>query len=237
MKPEFEGVPQYLRLSAGGSRARLAILREECAHAKATNKPPSLTPADWRAARSWGFHNWRTAYMAGLHQGMNDNTPIWVSHGGEQFRGEKFAHECEGGPDHTGWFTMEHGETWRDGTGLARGIVARLPHGRFIAGYWWGDNGERVYFPDIYTEESEAARAADSHAERFADSAREDNAKWNAARELESEIEEKQSRLCECFGLRNHRKLGARMRDELRELVETLRGMRQRYETEFADYH
>jgi hypothetical protein len=239
MKPEFQDIPDYLRLVAGGSRARLAILREKVAHVRATNKSPSMTPADWRAARAYGFHNWRAAHGAGLWQGETgegcDKSAMWYSHAGEQFRGERFADECEGGPDHRGWFTQADGTTYKDGTGLARGIVARLPHGRFIAGYWSGDNGERVYLPEVFTEEREAARAADGHAESFADMAREDNEKWEAARELESETEDAEKRLRECLALR-HRACTAYVREEARELIETIRGNRARLAGEFADY-
>lgn len=239
MKPEFSDTPDYLRLSNGGARARLAILREKAAHAKATNKPPSLTPASWREARAYGFHNWRAAHAAGLWQGFNGEgrgrVATWHTHAGEQFRNERFAHDCEGGPDHTGWFTQADGATYRDGTGLARGIVGRLPHGQFIAGYWWGDNGERVYFPDVFTDESDAARMADQHAERFADDAKADNEKWEAARDVERETEDAEKRLRECLAMRNRSCLSY-VRDEARELIETIRGNRARLAGEFANY-
>lgn len=90
---------------------------------------------------------------------------------------------------HTGWFTFEDGTTYKDGSGKARGIVVELPaapgfpSGRFLAGYYyWGDNDERVLWPELYADPDDCARAADSHAEQFADVQREDNARWNAAR-------------------------------------------------------
>jgi hypothetical protein len=220
--------PVYLRLSIG-ARARLAALRK-------------ANPADWRKARSWGFHNWQAAHGAGLSRGYNgeglSRTPVWYSHTGPNFRNERKADECEGGPNHNGWHTEHDGTTSKDGFGLAWGIVARLPHGRFIAGYQWGDNDERVYFPEVYTEEREAARAADGHAESFAEVCREDSERFNAARELESDIEEKLDRLRECLALRNSKApcLTTDYRDEAQDLIQEIRKARETLAEDFADY-
>lgn len=234
MKKEFEGVPQYLRLANGGSPARLAILREMSARAKADKLPPSRIPADWRAAREWNFTNWRAAYCAGLNPGFNGDgfsrKAVWYSHGGEQFRGEKFADQCEAGPDNTGWYTDMHSD------GLARGIVARLSHGRFIAGYWWGDNGERVYFSQVFTDESDAARMADEHARVFAEGQQEDNAKFERAKEIEGEIEQAACELGRQFALRHHYKFRADARESIPDLLETVREKRAELARDYSDY-
>ena len=71
-----------------------------------------------------------------------------------------------------GWYTDG------DQNDTAIGIVARLPHGRFLAGYRWSANDERVYFPQVFDDESDAARMADEHARVFAESAREDSERF-----------------------------------------------------------
>lgn len=67
--------------------------------------------------------------------------------------------------DHRGWFTDEYG----DGDKI-RGLVFRLPHNRgFLAGWSMGESmcGEVDY--TIYDDEVQAARNADSMAERVAE--------------------------------------------------------------------
>lgn len=216
---KFEA-PDYLRLVAGGSRYRLMRLKDRTT-AHNQNRPPSTQYASWRDARSWGFHNWASAYAA-FSAGQQNGVPVWVTHCGEYFRDERFADECEGGPGHRGWYTNADCATYRDGSGKARGIVARLPHGRFIAGYWWGDNGERVYFPEVFTDESDAARMADSHAESWADICREDSERYDAMCEAENKVEEKLYKLQESFALRHKSRFGGfdRVRDSIEELRE-----------------
>lgn len=221
--------PQYLQLTQGGTSARMASLKSIAAK----------SPADqtWRKVRAYGFNTWAAAYGA-MDQGFNGTdahkVPVWYCCTGEQFRGENFAdHIRETG--NRGWYTNADGETWRDGSGLARGIVGRLTHSRFIAGYHWGDNDERVYFPEVFTDENDAARAADSHAESFAETCREDNAKFNAARDLETENENAFTRLRECITLR-HSKCMAYVRDEIPDLIETIRANRETLKTEYAEF-
>lgn len=212
---------------------RLAMMRAAFEnHAKRyPHCPEYAKPSSWRAIRAYTFSSWRAAFCDGLNAGFNDGSPVWYSHGGEQFKREQFADV-----DHNGWYTNEEGETARDGSGLARGIVVNLSHGRFIAGYWWGDNGERVYFPEIFTDESEAARHADYLAERFAENARDDNAKYNEARRLEDESEEKRERLAECLALAriNHKREA--MREEARELIARIREIRETLKSDFSAY-
>lgn len=163
---------------------RLQMMREAFANhgKKYPHCPDHAKPQTWRNVRAWGLHSWESAFCT-----LDQAPGQWYAHTGPQFRDECFADEMTDSPiDHTGWHTMANGETFKDGTGLARGIVARLPHGRFIAGYWWGDNGERVYFPEVHTCPRDAARAADSHAETFADSAREDSERFNRMQDAES---------------------------------------------------
>lgn len=175
---------------------------------------------------------------ADLDEGFNYKTPVlYTFH--DQF-GEQFAHEIVR-MDHTGWFTNEHGETYRDGGGLARGIVASFdprpgfPNGWFIAGYHCGDNDERVWFLDVFDSAEDAARMADVHARVFAEAQREYNAKWNKAREIETDIELDKHRLIECIALR-HKKCMGYVRDEITRLIESIREKRETLRVEYADY-
>ena len=65
-----------------------------------------------------------------------------------------------------GWYT----DSYQDETAV--GIIASLPHGRFIAGYRWTSNDERVYFGEVFANEDDAARMADEHARVFAENCR-----------------------------------------------------------------
>lgn len=169
---------------------RLAMLRAAFAgHAKKyPHCPEPAKPKSWRDIRRTNYKS-VSAYCGALSQGFNVagnyKTPIWYSHTGEQFRDERFCDDAAR-IEHTGWHTCTEGRE------KARGIVARLTHGRFIAGYHWSSNDERVYFPEVFDDETEAARAADSHAEAFAESAREDSERFNAMQDAENETEEKE---------------------------------------------
>lgn len=219
---------------------RLALMRQSFAQhsTKYPHCPEHLKPASWRDSRGYTLKNWRAAFCYGLNPGFNGEgfarVPVWYSHGGEQFRGEAFAHDCEGGPDHTGWHTNHDGATYRDGSGLARGIVGRLPHGRFIAGYWWGDNGERVYFAEIFDNERDAARAADSHAESFAEECRDDSERHDAMRDAEDEEQTARDAAMRAIQARNvsawHREQARDKIQELRDARETLKERTETYE-------
>lgn len=204
---------QAYQLNAGGTRARMAILRMIAAgSANNRNESTRLQPGDWRGARHWKLNTWRDAYGAGIHQGKGQ----WYSHGGEQFRDERDAQDVAS-LGHTGWFTDIHQEE------MAAGIVARLSHGRFIAGYRWTSNGERVYYPEVFDDEEEAARAADGHAENFAESAREYDERFNAMADAEGHAEEAAESLGHAFKARN---VSEWHRDDCREKLDALREAR-----------
>ena len=117
---------------------------------------------------------------------------------------------------------------------MAIGIVASLSHGRFIAGYWWGDNGESVIWPELYKDETEAALAADSHAESFAESAREDSERFDAMQDAERETEEKEQEFKLAFMARHvsadHAELARDALDELRSARDVLASATADYE-------
>lgn len=200
------------QLRPGGARARLAVFRAIAADSvNNRNESTRLRPDDWRAARNYSMGSYAAAYCHGLDAGKQGNTPTWYCHTGENFRGEK---DAEGG-----WYT--------DGEGFdsAIGIIARLTHGRFLAGYRWTSNNERVYFPDIFTDESDAVRMADEHARVFAESAREDSERFNAMCLAELDAEEKLLEVQKSFALRHRAKFGGP--DRVREAIEALRKARE----------
>ena len=214
--------PEYFNLAIPAPK-RLAMMRAEFeAHAnKYPHCPESARPKTWRDIRGT-THKDLSTYIGGLSQGSNDSDSVWYYHTGAQFRDERFADECDGGPNHIGWFTDRHGDE------KARGIVGRLPHGRFIAGYWWGDNGERVYFPEVFDDETEAAQMADEHARVFAEHAYQDNARFEAMQDAESGCEEKLLEVQKAFALRHDWRFGGTERvthaiEELRTAREELR--------------
>ena len=212
---------EYLNLKIGAAR-RLGFLRN--AAKRHNEKFPSGSAATWRTVR------YATLTQPGhLAQGMNGCAPIWYAHTGAAFPRETYADLCAEGPDHRGWFTDAECDE------KARGIVVRLPHGKFIAGYDWDCNGERVYFPEIFDSETDAAHQADGHAESFADDCREHDAKYREAQNLQTEAEDMAQQLAEKMALRNYRRFPD-AREEARELLTELRELRQRLRDEFADF-
>lgn len=224
---------QAYQLKKGGTRARLAILRMIAADsAKNANPHTRLEGAhEWRKARSYTLGNYQVAYCSDLNSGFEGEgftrSAVWYSHTGPNFRDEMYCHEVEGEIDHTGWFT----DTFQDS--MARGIVARLTHGRFIAGYEWDSNGERVYFDAVHDNERDAALMADEHARVFAESAREHDEKYQAAKKIEENIEGAFVRLRECLALR-HKKCMSYIRDEALTRVNEIRHLREQLSTEYA---
>ena len=212
---------EYLNLKIGAAQ-RLGFLRN--AAKRHNEKFPSGSAATWRTVRYATLK-----HPGGLSQGMNGGAPIWYAHAGAAFRREKYADECYQGIRHEGWFTDA------DCAGKARGIVVRLPHEKFIAGYEWEDSGERVYFPELFDDPTEAARRADGHAESFANDCREHDAKYREAQNLQTEAEAMAQQLAEKLALRNDPRFPD-AREEARELLTELRDLRQRLRDEFADF-
>jgi hypothetical protein len=220
---------QAYQLRKGGAPARLAILKMIAVDSvNNSNEHTRLTPGDWKGARNYTLESYASAFRHELDQGLQDGEPVWYSHGGEQFRGERFADECEGGPDHTGWYTDG------DCSESSRGIVGRLNHGRFIAGYHWYSNDERVYFPQVFYSERDAARASDSHAERFADYAREYSERFDAMRDAETARDDARHDFLYAWKARHvsedHRETAREAIETLREAIETLKDATADYE-------
>lgn len=174
----------------------------------------------WRDVRFSTFKS-----CSDIGQGLNDKKPIWYVNPCKDgyFNREKFADEIVDFR-HTGYYTDV------DCNEVAKGIVVSLPHGKFIAGYYWSSNDERVYHPELYRDEESAAHAADSIAEHFADKARDDDEKYQAARELESDIEDELSELGKLYALRHHPRFGDK--DAIADLIESIRDKRETLATD-----
>jgi hypothetical protein len=223
--------PAYLNLNLTAAR-RLSDLRIQAQKLLSV----SGNAATWRDVRKYGLHNWAPAF-GDLSQGFDgsnerNKVPVWVTFTGEKFRSECYADQCENAPryvkENLGYFTDDFfGET-------ARGIVGRLTHGRFIAGYEWSCNGERVYFGEVFAEEREAAQRADQSAESFAEVEREHAARYSAAQALEDDNERYLTRLRECLALRNH-ECFLHVRDEISGLLESIRINRETLRDDYAD--
>lgn len=146
---------------------RLAMMRKAFAeHAfKYPYCPETIKPRSWRDIRRTTYGSVE-AYCGCLGQGLNGKgTVVWYTYQGPYFRHERDAHDIVR-MRHKGYYTSSH---WDE---LAFGIVASLPHGRFLAGYRWDSNDERVYFPEVFDNREDAARMADEHARVFAESVR-----------------------------------------------------------------
>jgi hypothetical protein len=206
--------------------ARLALFR---------NLAESYTSKDWRTARAY-MHAPDTS---ALSQGFNTENPgtpyerrrpVWTTFCGTQFRDEEFADKWDDVRiDHSGWFSDA------DCSRTVRGVVARLTHGRYLAGYYSSDNGERVYLAGVYDDVRTAADAADNEARRIAEDEREYSERWDAAHELDRDIKECAVEVARLFAIRNHRTLGEDAREALAHAVEKLREMRERRNAEFSD--
>lgn len=219
---------QAYQLRNGGTPARLAILRMIAADSVNNFNPHTrLDPEDWRKARTSTLKSYATSFGA-LDQGSQGNTPIWYCHTGPQFRNERDACDIVRSLPN-GWYT----DTYCSDTAI--GIVGMLTHGRYIAGYRWTSNDERVYFPEVFTDENDAARMADEHARVFADNARDDSERFNAMQLEELNVELRTEELQKSIALRHRAKFGGKARviehiQQLREARETLASATKAYE-------
>ena len=212
------------QLLSGGSLARLAVLRKVAADSvNNRNESTRLNPADWRKARAYKLNTYDGAFCQSLYQGIDQ----WYTHGGKQFRNEKDAHEVISRLPR-GWYT----DGFCDDTAI--GIVGRLSHGRFIAGYRWTSNDERVYYPEIFTDETDAARAADGHAESFAESSREDSQRFERMAQAEDDVSDKILALEKAIVLRHLLKFGGV--DRVIDAISELRKAREESADATADY-
>jgi hypothetical protein len=198
---------------------RLAMMRAafDGHAAKYPHCPEHVKPKSWRDIRGWSLGSYEAAFCT-LSSGAAGE---WYSHAGPEFRNERDAGDIVkrlGGH----YTDVDCHET-------AVGIVARLTHGRFIAGYRWASNGERVYFSDVFTNEDDAARTADEHARIFAESARDDDERFNDMQNADDALETLR-------GVWALRRTGRRDSDDVREAIEALRNARETLKQATAVY-
>lgn len=136
---------------------------------------------------------------------------------------------------HKGWFTDPDGVTFKDGTGLVRGIVAQLPHGRILAGYCL-DGHNYVWYHQIYTDLDDAAHEADSLAENLAEDEREYQTKYREADSLRESIEDDKIEAGKNFALRHHKVYGFGCKVEVQALVSKIREAQHKLETEYKEF-
>lgn len=171
-----------------------------------------------------------------ISYGPSDDGCRWVEHPDDGLRRVGKAHDLAR-IDHTGWFMNE----FQDET--AWGVVYLLPHGRFVPGTEdsYDTDGVRLDFSDIHYAACDAARAADTLAERLAEVEREYQRVETAKMRIEDigqEIKDHRAAVLElCRGIRASvmadsvcvaiRKVIRQYRREVRELYrerEALRG-------------
>jgi hypothetical protein len=215
---------EYFNLSIPAPR-RLAMMRADFAGhaAKYPHCPEHVKPSTWRDVRRWGLHNWQSAFVA-----LSAGAGQWYSHTGPEFRNEVDAYEVTDERDRGYYTDVDCHDT-------AIGIVASLTHGRFIAGYRWTSNDERIYFPQIFDDRGDAARMADEHARVFAESARDDSERYEAMTLAELDLETQTEELRKSIALRHRAKFGGfeRVRtyvEKLRQARETLADATRAYE-------
>lgn len=92
---------------------------------------------------------------------------FYLNDAGQPFERWVWCDDINPGIRETGWFCDAHGDQ------TIRGIVAQLPHGRFLAGWAMGEGMAAEVDSDVYTCPLEAARAANDAAERAAERERE----------------------------------------------------------------
>lgn len=121
---------------------------------------------------------------------------------------------------HTGWFldACQNEE--------ARGVVVRLPHGRFLAGFEDGRGSWRCA-GQLFDTPEDAAHDADEQARIYAEAEFEYNEAWQEGAILSDVIEKKKNDVVELFSARHNK----RVRSDIRETIAYIRA----FEVEFKD--
>jgi hypothetical protein len=185
-----------------------AEAQREAADATASRNPSAQSWGPYLQSLTTAAHKARTAKAdamarAGLFHSGPDSWRIWpAASRSEDGTALHLAHESGLGAVRAiveadsvvkslpgGWYDNPHGESFKDGSGLIFGVVASLPHGRFLAGWQAGgcDGGPtlstRIFGgPGHDPEDSaeDAARYADGMAERVAEDERAYREGWEA---------------------------------------------------------
>ena len=98
----------------------------------------------------------------------NNGRGFYLGGTGQPFTRWQWADEVDGARiDHRGWFCDDECDQ------TIRGIVAALPHGRYLAGWAMGEQMAASIGATVYTDAVEAAQAADEEARIAAERERE----------------------------------------------------------------
>lgn len=200
----------YLNLAIGAP-ARLQALK------RAASQRPGRT---WRELR---YSTFKTTIGA-WHAGKNGTEVVYYNdyNAMREWQADDHAKNIK----HKGWYTDPHGEN------TMRGIVIALPHARYLAGYVFSMNGERIVWPKVHTDLIEAAYMADEHARVAAEREMEYQARWQEGQRLHDKAQDAMHRLRECRVLR-HR--DALYTDEAHECIERIRAVRLELSTNYSD--
>jgi hypothetical protein len=121
---------------------------------------------------------------------------------------------------HTGWFLDS------DQDDKARGVVVRLPRGRFLAGFEDG-RGNWQCAGQLFDTPEDAAHDADEQARIYAEKEFEYSEVWQEGAILRDVIEEKKNDVFELFSARHNK----RVQSDIRETIADIR----EFEVEFKD--
>lgn len=176
------------------ARDRLAMMRRDFAAHPVKNPhcPESFKPRSWRELRRYTFANYAAAF--GLaDRGSNIDSagmaePVLYAFESSTLptRSSRDVHQILRSIDHEGWYCDDD-----DSSNLCIGVVASLPHRRFLAGYRLTESGEVVLFANrLFDDERDAAHFADSVAEQYAERERDYQAQYREACALDDSISE-----------------------------------------------
>lgn len=167
--------------------------RAQAARARLTVCPPApdYGAGTWQGVDANGFRVMNGGPSGGLFS-AHDDTAAGV------FRYTQDAPDVVT-LDHTGWYANPHGESFKDGSGLCLGVVARLAGGgpaRFVAGYRFGGHEDSGTFTmrtlyvatsgdeyDIEAASRDAARAAEELARIAGERESEYQTAWEAGQQ------------------------------------------------------
>ena len=126
---------------------------------------------------------------------------------------------------HTGWFLDSNQD------GQARGVVVRLPHGRFLAGFEDGRGSWRCA-GQLFDTPEDAAHDADEQARIYAEAEFEYNEAWQEGVILSDMIEKKKNDVVELFSARHNK----RVRSDIRETIADIRAFQAEFKALFDRY-
>lgn len=113
-------------------------------------------------------------------------------------------------------------------------FVVMLAHGRALAAYYDSACEERIYFQQVHESVNDAAVAAFSLAEQYAEVEYAHNERWNEAWKLNDDRDTAMTRLRECIKLR-HVACMNYVRSEAGDLVKTIRDITNTLKREYDD--